>query len=355
VEAPPVNVSRFDLGACPRVSAAKARSMRAALPAVAALPRRWETEAPFGHTAVNLEGFVQDDADSDDVTLPVTLGIGTSRMTVDADFAARLVDALLVGNGAFRSARRFGPAERGVLAGLLGTLFFPLGWRIGHGRVPPVEGAAAQACFRVETPIAVGRVRLAVAAATFETARASEAFVERARALVAIAVAEIAVTDLTAREVSDLGAGDAVVFTGHRAASFPSDGVWKGELSIGEPAASHGMAIEIDAGGTIKIAGGFQARTNTVRSSRKETGMESSGVTAATVALAAAPIEVVAEVGRLRLRGEELMGLAPGAVLPLPEGRTRVSLRIAGELFAEGELVDVDGELGVRVTRMAAR
>ena len=75
---------------------------------------------------------------------------------------------------------------------------------------------------------------------------------------------------------------------------------------------------------------------------------------AATV-LAAAPIEVVAELGRITLRGDELLGLAPGAVLA--SGRTAgVSLlRVGGEVWAEGEIVDVDGELGVRVTRARDR
>jgi flagellar motor switch protein FliM len=71
--------------------------------------------------------------------------------------------------------------------------------------------------------------------------------------------------------------------------------------------------------------------------------------------LAAAPIEVVAELGRITLRGDEILGLAPGAVFSLPGGRGGVSLRVGGELYAEGEIVDVDGELGVRVLRVVAR
>jgi flagellar motor switch/type III secretory pathway protein FliN len=64
---------------------------------------------------------------------------------------------------------------------------------------------------------------------------------------------------------------------------------------------------------------------------------------------------VVAELGRITLRGEELLGLAPGAVLRLAAGRRTVSLRAGGELWAEGEIVDVEGELGVRVTRVLSR
>ena len=77
--------------------------------------------------------------------------------------------------------------------------------------------------------------------------------------------------------------------------------------------------------------------------------------TDATTVLAAASIEVVAELGRVSLRGDELLGLAPGAVLAIGMGRTGVALRVGGEIWAEGEIVDIDGELGVRVTRLANR
>ena len=38
----------------------------------------------------------------------------------------------------------------------------------------------------------------------------------------------------------------------------------------------------------------------------------------ATAALAAAPIEIIAELARITLRGEEVLGLAPGVVLTVP-------------------------------------
>ena len=84
-------------------------------------------------------------------------------------------------------------------------------------------------------------------------------------------------------------------------------------------------------------------------------GSRTSDAADATAVLAAAPIEVVAELGRITLRGEQVMGLAPGTVLTLGGGRGSVSLRVGGEPWAEGEIVDVDGEFGVRVTRVHAR
>ena len=69
--------------------------------------------------------------------------------------------------------------------------------------------------------------------------------------------------------------------------------------------------------------------------------------------LAAAPIEVVAEVGRIVLRGDEVLGLGEGSVLSLGRPGTTVDLMIGGRIWARGELVNVDGELGVRITELA--
>jgi flagellar motor switch/type III secretory pathway protein FliN len=71
--------------------------------------------------------------------------------------------------------------------------------------------------------------------------------------------------------------------------------------------------------------------------------------------LASAPLEVVAEVGELILRADELIALQKGSVISLGRPRsTLVELRIADRVWARGELVDVDGELGVRVTELVA-
>jgi flagellar motor switch/type III secretory pathway protein FliN len=72
-------------------------------------------------------------------------------------------------------------------------------------------------------------------------------------------------------------------------------------------------------------------------------------------ALAAVPVDVVAELGRITLRGDEVLGLSPGAVLPLGVRGRQVTLRVGGEAWAEAEIVEVDGELGVRVTKLMAR
>lgn len=74
-----------------------------------------------------------------------------------------------------------------------------------------------------------------------------------------------------------------------------------------------------------------------------------------TTVLAEAPIEIVAELGRVTLRADEVAALKAGAVIALPsKAEARIELRIGERLWARGELVDVDGQLGVRLTSVAA-
>jgi type III secretion protein Q len=63
-----------------------------------------------------------------------------------------------------------------------------------------------------------------------------------------------------------------------------------------------------------------------------------------------APVEVVVELSRFTLTLEEIGALRAGEVLSTgrPIGE-RVTLRAGGRAIASGELVDVDGEVGVRV------
>ena len=66
------------------------------------------------------------------------------------------------------------------------------------------------------------------------------------------------------------------------------------------------------------------------------------------------PVELVCELGRVSMSGRELLELRPGAVIPV--GRPLagpVDLTVGGRVVARGELVDVEGEIGVRVTQLA--
>jgi len=63
---------------------------------------------------------------------------------------------------------------------------------------------------------------------------------------------------------------------------------------------------------------------------------------------------VAVEVARIVSSIAELDALAVGAILVTGRAPTgAVTLRLSGQMIARGELVDVDGELGVRITELA--
>jgi len=65
------------------------------------------------------------------------------------------------------------------------------------------------------------------------------------------------------------------------------------------------------------------------------------------------PVQITCEIGRVTLTAREILELRPGAVVPV--GRPLagpVDLTAGGRVVARGELVDVEGELGVRVTEV---
>jgi flagellar motor switch/type III secretory pathway protein FliN len=67
-----------------------------------------------------------------------------------------------------------------------------------------------------------------------------------------------------------------------------------------------------------------------------------------------ARVELTVEVGSARLSLRQILGLAVGEVVPL--GRPLAGpfdIRAQGRLIGQGELVDVDGELGVRIVSLA--
>jgi len=65
------------------------------------------------------------------------------------------------------------------------------------------------------------------------------------------------------------------------------------------------------------------------------------------------PVELALELGRLELKAAEALALAPGAVLTLPRAvGGLIDVVAGGRVIARGELVDVEGAIGVRVTEL---
>jgi flagellar motor switch/type III secretory pathway protein FliN len=358
----PLTTVPFDLRACPLVRVAEARATRAVAEKLAALPRSWQAEVPpFGSAKVAVTGIDRAPLPGEAVALTIIRENVRGRLSLAQLFAARLVDGALGGRGVFSVARELGPAERGVLVALLAPLLDAIGWSTdlapalemnarssGHAIVLSVEGPFGAGVLWLDLPTG--------ATVTGPSRSAPGFWRQRASGLPVEARLEIAKTHLLAGELARLATGDALVFDGVAFGTFAPEAEWVAQLAIGV----HAAPLRIDRRGALSCMGDFQLTDAAdgpnvaLLKEGKERSMDVTGPTEmATAALAAAPIEIVAELARITLRGEEVLGLAPGVVLSVPADRSRaVLLRAGGEIWAEGELCNVEGELGVRVTRL---
>jgi flagellar motor switch protein FliM len=66
------------------------------------------------------------------------------------------------------------------------------------------------------------------------------------------------------------------------------------------------------------------------------------------------PMDVAIEMGRVKLSVAEVAALAPGQILELrrPVG-SAVELVVGGRIVAHGDLIEIEGELGVRIGGIA--
>ena len=155
---------------------------------------------------------------------------------------------------------------------------------------------------------------------------------------------QLARTTVPAGEWADARVGDAVVF-----GPYPKPAAFDeipAQLICGAFAALVGIARN----NTARIVRLFTPLASPERNSMSEDTVRNH----AEAVIAGAPIEVGAESGLIVLPADELMSLSPGAVLPLGSpGSTEIQLRVGGRLWAQGELVNVDGQLGVRLTALA--
>jgi type III secretion protein Q len=355
-----VKTAPFDLRSCPPVRSAEARATRTLAPVLAALPGSWQVDLPpLGVASLTVAGIDVTARPPDAVALAIASRSERGRLSLAQPFAARIVDTALGGRGIFAAVRPLGPAERGVLVALLAPLLDAIGWSpVLAPAPPPVAGPSI--AVGVEGAFGVGVLWLDLPAAGYSTFPLSptspislEAWRRRAASLPVEARLEIAATNLAAAELARLACGDALVFDGIGAGATAADVDWEVGLAIG----AYRAPLRIDPRGALTLVGDFQLTGGPAGPKVgivKEGTMDVTGPTEmATAALAAAPIEIVAELARLTLRGEELLGLAPGVVLTMTTDRRRaVVLRAGGEAWAEGELCDVEGELGVRVTRL---
>ena len=169
---------------------------------------------------------------------------------------------------------------------------------------------------------------------------------------------ELGRTDLALVEWANAERGDAIVFD---VVPYPRDVERTVYLSCG----AFACAAQLSAHGKVVLTSQFEAiepspppvvvpPSPPPERTVMPTPTESRSFRAEAV-LAAAPIELIAEIGRLSLPAEDVLALAPGSVLAIgPLNPQLVDLRIGSRLWARGELVDVEGRLGVRLTTITA-
>jgi len=159
---------------------------------------------------------------------------------------------------------------------------------------------------------------------------------------------ELARTVITADEWSRARAGDAVVFDDQA-----SEDLVNGPRPLRVVCGDFAAPALLTAAHALRLTDGFAPIASFPSERNPMANHPDRDIT--TTVLAAAPIEVVAELGRVTMRADEVGALQAGAVISLPpHAAGRIELRIGERLWARGELVDVDGQLGVRLTSVTA-
>jgi flagellar motor switch/type III secretory pathway protein FliN len=272
------------------------------------------------------------------------------RLVIDMALAAKLVTAVL-GMSPPVALRSLGRAERGTLAAVVVAVLDAGGLagaaRVGLEPAPAPSGDALTLELHVRTGAGEGFawLDLPVAAlpATPTTAPLEPSLLNP---LVTI---ELARTTLAGGELAAAGPDDAVVFDG--AVPLSALDSWPVDLRFG----SCNLPAHLDIDGNLRRRAPLSNESEVPMSFPADDQKDTRPLLSEEVAraLAGAPVEIVAELGRLTLRGDELVGLIEGGVLSLgPRRPTQVQLRVGPRLWALGELVAIDDELAVRITEL---
>jgi type III secretion system YscQ/HrcQ family protein len=302
----------------------------------------------------------------------IVLGLPGGRralLALDPRLAPRLARRALGTDSASEelpAPRPLTTAEEGAIEMLVGAL-------VDGGTAPArVEGVAQEGelvrlglsggpeawlwvvAARLQTPVGSGWARviapdsLRLAAAP---APAAELFTHRARLADAPVTLhlELARVSIPAAELAALAVGD-IVLTG-RAAAGPRLGAVALRLGRG------GFRGRLD-GEALTIDAPFSATPPTLEGATVPMDDQDQQKPATTPAddgalVGELPVEVTAELGRVTMTGRELLELRPGAVILVGRPLSGpVDLTVGGRVVARGELVDVEGEIGVRVTQV---
>jgi type III secretion system YscQ/HrcQ family protein len=275
-------------------------------------------------------------------------------LTVERFFALGLV-RMALGAPPPPVLRALSPSERGVLAAIVASVIAAAGvsTRVCLDRPRLLGSDHVVVNLLARTPTLSGAAQLE--APIHWLPSASWSLPPGAGSLLETVLAvEVGRTSLPAGAFASAEPGDVVVFEG--VSALRDDSPWPCELRIGP---SRGRA-NLFTDGKLRLDGDFVLgdqpaafdMSNDQDPHAPRTGESPVHPDAAAV-LASAPVEMIAEIGRVALRGDEVLGLTSGSVLPLgPRRRDLVTLRVGGRIWARGELVHIEEELGIRITEI---
>jgi flagellar motor switch/type III secretory pathway protein FliN len=151
-----------------------------------------------------------------------------------------------------------------------------------------------------------------------------------------------AASSARARDIAALAPGDAWMPGAHALAL--ANGNVAGPMILAAPRAEVGLAVRVEDATRVVFGGELQS----LSWSAEGTMREDTGKTE--VAIADAPVVVRVEVGACELPAREWAALKKGDVITLKKRLGEaVSLRVSGVEVAQGELVQIEGEVGVRI------
>ena len=132
-------------------------------------------------------------------------------------------------------------------------------------------------------------------------------------------------------------------------------GLWVNETLVGQavliaPLGERGMSVNLEPGGKIVLGDHAVALNHDDSNPRPKSERIEEDLTDT---LFEAPVVLRVELGSVSLPAKDWALLRPGDIIETgqPLG-TEVTLRVAGQALAKGELLNVEGELGVRITKL---
>lgn len=248
-------------------------------------------------------------------------------------------------------------AERGLIAYAVAGLLHELGPDCEWSLTLEDEGAEGEVWFGIEARVELnnlaGLARLLVTDEVLDHQRRSRPLTAHQRAARAGRLAAIEIElpvvigrfCLTALEIEHLGEGD-VILT--ECCEHSSGTPLRSRVSVGE-----GWVPAIVRENRVTLTGHYQHTGEHGMSSTVESepdGSSSGSISNDRSLVDALPLEVVVELGRLKLTGAQVLDLGPGDVLTLDRPvMAPLDLRVGDRLIAKGELVSVEGEAGIRL------